>query len=74
LLRNAKRRDHLAIAYQSLADSIPFMAQFNILSFSEAAMERFERLKAVKLKPDGSWLRRNSLAGRVAAHAAREDM
>jgi tRNA(fMet)-specific endonuclease VapC len=49
LLRKTVRRDHLAIAYQSLAASIPFLAKFNILAFPETAMERFERLAALKL-------------------------
>jgi tRNA(fMet)-specific endonuclease VapC len=31
LLRRTSRRDHLAVAYQSLADSIPFLAQFRVL-------------------------------------------
>jgi len=49
LLRTTARRDHLAVAYQSLADSIPFLAKFNILPFSESAMARFESLAALKL-------------------------
>jgi tRNA(fMet)-specific endonuclease VapC len=49
LLRSTSRRDHLAIAYQSLADSIPFLAQFAILPFPEPALLRFEQLVALKL-------------------------
>lgn len=50
LLRSTARRDHLAVAYQSLAASIPFLAKFNILPFPETAMERVERLVAAKLR------------------------
>jgi tRNA(fMet)-specific endonuclease VapC len=49
LLRNTSRPDHLAIAYQSLADSIPFLAQFTILPFPETAQLRFDQLAALKL-------------------------
>src|SRR5437764_695510 len=49
LLRNTTRRDHLAIAYQSLAESIPFLAQFAILACPEAALLRFEQLVAMRL-------------------------
>ncbi len=49
LLRSISRRDHLAIAYQSLANSIPFLAQLTILPFPESAQLRFEQLVALKL-------------------------
>jgi tRNA(fMet)-specific endonuclease VapC len=49
LLRNSTRRDRLSIVYQSLADSIPFLAKFRILAFPESAIERFEGLAALKL-------------------------
>ena len=49
LLRSTTRRDHLAIAYQSLADSIPFLAQFTILAFPETAQDRFDQLASLKL-------------------------
>ena len=48
LLRSTARRDLLAIAYQSLADSVPFLAQFAILSFPETAMLRFEQLVTLR--------------------------
>jgi len=38
LLRTTTRRDHLAIAYQSFAESIPFLARFVILAYPETAM------------------------------------
>lgn len=49
LLRRLKRRDQLARAYQRLADSVPVLAKFTILSFTEAAMDRVDRLTALKL-------------------------
>ena len=49
LLRSTTRRDELALIYQSLAESIPFLAQFRVLGFSERAMDEFDRLAALKL-------------------------
>jgi tRNA(fMet)-specific endonuclease VapC len=49
LLRSTTRRDRLAIAYQSLADSIPFLAQFTIHGFPESAQLRFDQLAKLKL-------------------------
>jgi tRNA(fMet)-specific endonuclease VapC len=49
LLRSTTRRDLLAIAYQSLADNIPFLAQFKIMAFPESAQLRFDELAALKL-------------------------
>lgn len=49
LLRTTKRRDHLSLAYQSLADTVPFLARFRILAFPESAVERYARLAASKL-------------------------
>ena len=49
LLRSTTRRDHLAVAYQSLADTIPVLAKFTILAFPEAAQIRFEQLVTLKL-------------------------
>ena len=49
LLRATSQRDQLEVAYQSLADNIPFLAKFSILSFSQAAMLRFDLLTSLKL-------------------------
>jgi len=49
LLRRARRRDQLARAYEKLARTVQFYAERRMLSFSESAIERFERLKASKL-------------------------
>lgn len=49
LLRTKTSRDDLAIVYQSLADCIPFLAQFRILSFSRSCQLRFDQLTSLKL-------------------------
>src|ERR1700682_4198726 len=49
LLRKATQPDRLARAYQRLADTIPFLAQFAILGFPESAQLRFDQLLALKL-------------------------
>ena len=48
LIRSTTRRDQLALVYQSLAETIPFLAQFRVLGFSEKAMDEFDRLTALK--------------------------
>jgi tRNA(fMet)-specific endonuclease VapC len=62
LLRTTTRRDELALAYQSLAESIPFLAKFRVLSFSEMAMDEFDRLVAMKLNVRKMDLRIASIA------------
>jgi tRNA(fMet)-specific endonuclease VapC len=49
LIRRVTQSDRLAIAYQSLADTVPFLARFRILSYTEGAISRFEQLAAMKL-------------------------
>jgi len=49
LLRRAKGAKQLAHAYQRLVDTVEVLAHFRILSFSEPAIERFTRLKEIKL-------------------------
>jgi tRNA(fMet)-specific endonuclease VapC len=49
LLRRVKDAERLARAYQRLAESVVFLARFRILSFTEAAIERYEELKRLKL-------------------------
>jgi tRNA(fMet)-specific endonuclease VapC len=59
-LRRARRRDQLAAAYQRLASAVRFLARFQILTFSEPAIVRFELLRAAHRR-----LGRNDL--RIAA-------
>ncbi len=62
LLRATNRHDHLERAYQSLADNIPFLAQFQILGFPETAQMRFEQLLLMKLNVGKMDLRMASIA------------
>ena len=48
-LRQARRPDELALAYQSLADSIPFLARWKILPFTTAAIARSQYLIGLRL-------------------------
>lgn len=45
-LRRAKRRDELAHVYQRLADAIRMLSRFNVLSFTEPAMDRYDLLRS----------------------------
>lgn len=49
LLRRAKGAEQLARAYQRLADNVQLLSRFQILSFTEPAIGRFEQLKSLKL-------------------------
>ena len=49
LLRRAKGTSQLARAYQRLVDTVQVLGQFQILSFTEPAIDRFVYLKGVKL-------------------------
>jgi len=44
-LRRAKKKEHLARAYQRLTDAVRFFSRLNILSFTEPAIERYEALR-----------------------------
>ncbi len=44
-LRRAKKRDQLARAYQRLTDAVRFFSKLLILSFTEAAIARYEDLR-----------------------------
>lgn len=57
LLRRARKREQTALAYQSLVDSVAFLSQFRILTFSEPAIERFEELVALRLNVSAMDLR-----------------
>jgi tRNA(fMet)-specific endonuclease VapC len=45
-IRQAKKRDELARAYQRLAHAVSFLARLQILPFPELAIERYENLRA----------------------------
>src|SRR5436190_11207195 len=48
-IRKARRPDDLALAYESLADSVPFLAQWKILPFTTAAISRTRYLIGLRL-------------------------
>jgi tRNA(fMet)-specific endonuclease VapC len=48
-LRRAKTRKNLESAYLQLTDTIQALSRWRILPFTEAAMDRYDRLKAMKL-------------------------
>jgi tRNA(fMet)-specific endonuclease VapC len=56
-LRRARKRDQLAAVYQRLADAVRFVARFHIFSFTEPAIDRFERLRASHRRSGGNDLR-----------------
>ena len=45
-LRQSRKHDELARAYQRLSEAVPFFARFQILSFTEPAIVRYEGLRA----------------------------
>ncbi|MBM4090379.1 MAG: type II toxin-antitoxin system VapC family toxin [Planctomycetes bacterium] len=49
LVRRAKDAPQLARVYQRLADTARMLGRFPVLSFTEAAIGRFEQLKKLKL-------------------------
>src|SRR5438046_2773683 len=49
-LRKARRPERLAWAYQRLTDTVSFLARLRILTYDEAAMQRYEQLRKRKLK------------------------
>lgn len=48
-LRSAKRPEMVARAYWRLAETVRFLNQFEIVDFDEAAIDRYETLKAARL-------------------------
>lgn len=49
LLRRSKDAKRLSNAYQRLADNVHLLGKFEILSFTEPAINRFSTLKSLKL-------------------------
>jgi tRNA(fMet)-specific endonuclease VapC len=62
LLRRVQRPDLVALAYRSLAESIPFLAGFAILSYSERAIARYAQLGAMRLNVGPNDLRIAAIA------------
>ncbi len=49
LLRKQRSREQLARAYDNLIETVVELNQFRLLSFTEAAIDRFESLRLLKL-------------------------
>ena len=62
MVRRATRPDDLARAYDRLAESVKSLATMHILSFTLAAIHRFEQLKRLKLAVRGNDLRIAAIA------------
>ena len=60
LIRRSRKPEQLAMAYESLAQAVPFLAAWRILEFPVQAQDRFQQLKGIKLQ-----IRANDL--RIAA-------
>src|SRR5438067_706733 len=56
-LRRARRRDQTARAYRRLAQTVQELAGWQILPFPEPAIDRFERLRRLRLKVASNDLR-----------------
>src|SRR5262245_6372702 len=48
-IRQAKQADKLAMGYERLAEMVPFLATFRVLSFNLPAIARYESLRKLKL-------------------------
>jgi tRNA(fMet)-specific endonuclease VapC len=57
LLRQAKRRDELAHAYDRLIDAVQFHARWRIFSYTQSAMSRYDSLKKMKIRIGNTDLR-----------------
>lgn len=49
-LRQARKKDALALAYQHLADTTMYLSEMLVLSLTVPAIDRLEKLKLLKLK------------------------
>jgi tRNA(fMet)-specific endonuclease VapC len=61
-LRQARKRDQLARVYQRLSEAVPFFARFQILSFTEPAIVRYEGLRAAHRRVGKNDLRISAIA------------
>jgi tRNA(fMet)-specific endonuclease VapC len=49
-VRKAKRPERLAWAYQRLTDTVSFLVHLRIVTYDQAAMQRYEQLRKRKIK------------------------
>jgi tRNA(fMet)-specific endonuclease VapC len=61
-LRQVRKREQLASVYQRLSEAIPFFARFQILSFTEPAIVRYERLRTAHRSVGKNDLRISAIA------------
>ena len=66
-LRKAKQPSKLAWAYRRLGDAVRHLARFQILTYNERAMERYDNLRKRKVKIKRTDLR---IAATVLEHGA----
>jgi tRNA(fMet)-specific endonuclease VapC len=66
-VRKAKRQERLAWAYRRPTETVGFLAHLRILTYDERAMQRFEQLRAQKIKIGRTDLR---IASTVLEHGA----
>jgi tRNA(fMet)-specific endonuclease VapC len=66
-LRRARRPERLARAYRRLTDTVRFLSRLQILTYDEAAMQRFDDLRKRKVKIGRMDLR---IAATVLEHGA----
>ncbi len=62
LLRKTKDAASLARAYQRMTDTVECLASFSVMSFSEAAIRRFEMLRKLHPRIGGNDLRIAAIA------------
>lgn len=62
LVRQARRRDQLVVAYASLADSVTTLSGWAILPLTEPALDRFDQLRALRLNVGANDLRIAAIA------------
>ena len=67
LLRLAKRRSQIVLAYERLATSVEFLSTFTIWRFTDAAVDRFERLRTMWLGVRGNDMRIAAIALELGA-------
>jgi tRNA(fMet)-specific endonuclease VapC len=66
-LRQVRKRDQLAHVYQRLSETVPFFARFQILSFTEPAIVRYESLRGAHRRAGKNDMR---IAAIALEHAA----
>ena len=69
-VRKAKSHERLDWAYRRLSESVKFLAQLEILTYNQQAMERFEHLRKQKIRIGRTDLR---IAATILEHGSTLD-